>query len=398
MLRSLLTRAVPRTLIAVLLATGALAIPTAASADTASDRYEQYRYALETIDLSYSQYIDRQNDFRNAGCKNGWPNTAVDCLKPSPYNKFDWTDDGCSGRSVVGPISNVYRNLFNGPCRLHDFGYRNFGNGLQLYRHESMRSYIDRRFLAEMNRLCDATYSGWNRFLCRETAWNMYNTVSTVNYWGWSGRRPTPPPPPPPPPPATVRVAPPATSPVGTFLTVEPNRPCPTGSIFVGAYQAGKSISTAGVNSANGMWVMDIQTHDLSAGNQRFEFRCDANNGQPPTLIYTPLSYSLSGALIADFALGHRDSVSYAATITPRSPCPHSADNVYAALLGDQPAGMPDWHGGGTAAVNDSRNWGPIVVDVPMLAPGTTFSVQAICRLGEQSRYLYRSQTLVPVG
>ncbi len=164
-----------------------------AAADAASDRYEQYRYALETINLSYSQYVVRQNDFRAQGCANG----ASGCRKPSPYNAFDWTDDGCSGAEQIGGLSNVYRSLFNEPCRLHDFGYRNFGKGLTLYRHEDMRKRIDDRFKAEMVRLCNDKYQGWTKYLnwaaCQNEASAVYATVRRLSNWGSGGTPPAQP-------------------------------------------------------------------------------------------------------------------------------------------------------------------------------------------------------------
>ena len=168
----------------VIVTGAAVLAPTNASADAGSDRYEQYRYAVETINLTYSQYVARQTDFRANGCVNG----TSGCRKPAPYNAFDWTDDGCSGRSVIGPISNVYRNLFNQPCRLHDFGYRNFGKGLTLYKNESMRAIIDNRLKAEMIRLCNHNFSHvWqvaNKAACLKEANAVYGAVRILSDWG----------------------------------------------------------------------------------------------------------------------------------------------------------------------------------------------------------------------
>jgi Prokaryotic phospholipase A2 len=75
--------------------------------------------------------------------------------------RFNWTDDGCSGPGLVGP---VYRNLFDKPCQQHDFGYRNYGSrggGLALQADENTREWIDGRFRSEMNRLCDRTFASW---------------------------------------------------------------------------------------------------------------------------------------------------------------------------------------------------------------------------------------------
>lgn len=74
--------------------------------------------------------------------------------KPAP---FDWSDDGCSG---IPKIRDLYREVFDAPCQQHDFGYRNYGKGLQLGRNSSTRLWIDRRFLREMRRLCDKRWPG----------------------------------------------------------------------------------------------------------------------------------------------------------------------------------------------------------------------------------------------
>lgn len=174
-------------------AAATVSVPAQARADTVSDRYEQYRYALETLNLTYDQYVARQDDFRADGCSNG----PAGCRKPAPYNAFDWTDDGCSGAEQIGFVSNVYRNLFNKPCRLHDFGYRNFGKGLTLYRNETMRLQIDNRLKTEMIRLCDNSFQGWIRYAnwaaCQNEATVVYIAVRHLSNWGTSGSPPAAP-------------------------------------------------------------------------------------------------------------------------------------------------------------------------------------------------------------
>ncbi|MEV5721796.1 phospholipase A2 [Amycolatopsis mediterranei] len=159
------------------------------AANLESDFAERVRYAKETINLTYGQYVARQQDFRVNGCTLASPRAEQGCSKPPPYNSFDWTDDGCSGADQIGPVSNVYRNLFNKPCRLHDFGYRNFGKGLSLGRTEDVRAMIDARFRVEMERLCNATFTKWwqvaNRKLCLGEAAAVWAAVhyNPVNRW-----------------------------------------------------------------------------------------------------------------------------------------------------------------------------------------------------------------------
>jgi hypothetical protein len=128
---------------------------------------EQLRYGVETMNLAYTDFLARKADFMGKGCVEG----SNGCAKPWPYNGFNWTDDGCSP-SFIPKI--FYRNLFDGPCKQHDFGYRNFGNGLQLGRNDETRTWIDAIFLNQMRHLCNDNFSRvWqilNKTACLEMA------------------------------------------------------------------------------------------------------------------------------------------------------------------------------------------------------------------------------------
>ena len=94
---------------------------------------------------------------------------------PAP---FDWSDDGCTST----PPS--WANLFNGPCALHDFGYRNFGRGLSLGRDDATRKRIDDRFLIEMRRVC-GNFNQWWQGVNRDACINESNVMYTaVRGWG----------------------------------------------------------------------------------------------------------------------------------------------------------------------------------------------------------------------
>jgi len=202
--------------VAVLAIAISIALVASAQASQQSDWNEQRRYAVETGDLSYGQFVARQSDFRASNCTLPWPENPGDqptwstCTKPRPYNSFDWTDDGCSGRDQIGVVSNVYRNLFNQPCRQHDFGYRNFGKGLTLEHTEARRAWIDARFLAEMKSLCNNSFPNWwqiaNKQTCLSTANGVYRAVRLLSNWSTplppqpSAPQPTSPPPASPPP------------------------------------------------------------------------------------------------------------------------------------------------------------------------------------------------------
>lgn len=194
-IRGLMASPTNRRLSWVVLIAGLMSAAVVASADASqeSDWQEQRRYAIETVSLTYEQFVSRQSDFRASNCRLGWPELPGDppvwstCTKPAPYNSFDWTDDGCSGHEQIGFVSNIYRDLFNQPCRQHDFGYRNFGKGLTLDRTELMRAWIDSRFLAEMKRLCNNSFPSWwqtvNRQTCFKTADVVHAAVRRLSDW-----------------------------------------------------------------------------------------------------------------------------------------------------------------------------------------------------------------------
>jgi hypothetical protein len=213
----------------------------------------------------------------------------------------------------------------------------------------------------------------------------------------WGAATMPPPPPPPPPPPATFTGSPAAPNPVGIFVSLLPNTPCPAGSIRVDAFLDGRQVTTASVNASTGMWSMQVSTQDAAPGTHSLEVRCDPNNGQPPTLTYASTTYFLTAALTTGFDLTRASSTSYTGTITPGSPCPVQTDSVHVALLADQPPGLPDWHGGKSAPVSSTGAWVAVSVPIPTMAPGTVYSAQAVCLDGEQSRYLYQTPNVVPV-
>lgn len=95
---------------------------------------------------------------------------------------FDWNTDGCSipGRHApdwVGALVRSVANLFNQPCQLHDFGYRNYGKGLKLAPDENTRHWIDDRFYHEMQRLCNHKYHAWYRIANKEACLNEAHSM-----------------------------------------------------------------------------------------------------------------------------------------------------------------------------------------------------------------------------
>ena len=99
----------------------------------------------------------------------------------APVQPFDWSSDGCSRTPPA------WAAVFDGPCEQHDFGYRNFGNGLRLDRTEARRAWVDRRLLAGLREVCSERYPGMARtaqwLLCRTKARLMWMAVRTFNDW-----------------------------------------------------------------------------------------------------------------------------------------------------------------------------------------------------------------------
>lgn len=120
--------------------------------------------ADRVMDMTYQAFIDHKRDV-----------TSVH----GPY-VFDWSDDGCSIPGGV-PGGRSAADLFDKPCQLHDFGYRNYGRGLRLGRDEDTRAWIDHRFWREMGRLCDDKFSAWYRranwATCQSDARLIYGAV-----------------------------------------------------------------------------------------------------------------------------------------------------------------------------------------------------------------------------
>jgi hypothetical protein len=152
----------------------------------APPRCEQWRYTRETVALTHASFAQRKQDFTINGCNADAPQSRG-CVKPYPYNQFDWTTDGCSGPTGLLPPFGAWTDIFREPCELHDFGYRNFGKGLRLQPTPLRRYSVDRMFRREMRRICATWVNPFERATCRRAAQTMYTAVVTYpgNYWGF---------------------------------------------------------------------------------------------------------------------------------------------------------------------------------------------------------------------
>jgi hypothetical protein len=129
-------RIAPRVVSVVVATAAALSLATltapAAQAEPRPDPVEEE--AVRIMQLSYPDFLD---------------------VKESEPPPFNWHDDGCSAWGQLG----VFSLVFDGPCKQHDFGYRNFGRGgLALSPNEDVRAWIDDRLQKEMQRACDSKF------------------------------------------------------------------------------------------------------------------------------------------------------------------------------------------------------------------------------------------------
>ncbi len=138
----------------LLVALAAWAPPAVANAE---DRTWLDGQARAVMSMSYTDFIT----FKASDRARGLP--------------FDYSSDGCT--STPGGL----KQIFDQPCQFHDFGYRNFGNGLRLGRDDTTRRWIDDRFFEEMKRLCGDENPGWNyqgnRTVCNYQAEVIYGRV-----------------------------------------------------------------------------------------------------------------------------------------------------------------------------------------------------------------------------
>ncbi len=96
-------------------------------------------------------------------------------VKATAEPPFDWSTDGCTSTPASWALT------FDGPCQQHDFGYRNLGRGLRLRPTNAARAWVDRRFLAELRRVCAERYAERAQTRCRVRARAMHAAVRLLN-------------------------------------------------------------------------------------------------------------------------------------------------------------------------------------------------------------------------
>lgn len=96
-------------------------------------------------------------------------------VKATAEPPFDWSTDGCTSTPASWALT------FDGPCQQHDFGYRNLGRGLRLRPTSAARAWVDRRFLAELRRVCAERFTALAQTRCRVRARAMHTAVRLFN-------------------------------------------------------------------------------------------------------------------------------------------------------------------------------------------------------------------------
>ena len=75
-----------------------------------------------------------------------------------PTHGLDWSHDGCTAPSSA--VAKVWRDFFRRGCVRHDFGYRNYGRGINaspsraLASTNAQKKVVDRALLADLRWLC----------------------------------------------------------------------------------------------------------------------------------------------------------------------------------------------------------------------------------------------------
>lgn len=85
---------------------------------------------------------------------------------------LEWDDDGCSLPRWV-----PYTARFDKACKRHDFGYRNFGQDMDISPNDSRREMVDQQFLADMLNICNNAFSGLKKLACEASAKAAFRIV-----------------------------------------------------------------------------------------------------------------------------------------------------------------------------------------------------------------------------
>jgi hypothetical protein len=136
--------------------------------------------ALATPALAVGSTADtlrRQADAWSSG-----PLVAFQHVKAAAPAPFDWSDDGCS---VVPDRPLGYD--FHAACQRHDFGYRNFGQGLMLDPSPARRASVDRRFRSDLDAVCARERLSLRRQACRALALTYFEGVRLLGARAFRG-------------------------------------------------------------------------------------------------------------------------------------------------------------------------------------------------------------------
>lgn len=114
-------------------------------------------------------------------------------LKNNAKSKLDasfaWKDDGCSAPADWATA--YWQGVFRNPCKRHDFGYRNFGKGLQLASTGDQKARIDSKFREDMMSRCSRLKAESEINDCRGAADTFYYALraSGKSWTAFTGKR-----------------------------------------------------------------------------------------------------------------------------------------------------------------------------------------------------------------
>ena len=101
--------------------------------------------------------------------------------------RFNWSSDDCSVPKAVKfvvPETGIGSLVFSNQCKQHDFGWRNYGNGLRLSRTASTKLSIDSHFGGLMRDRCGAWWirASGQQAPCKTTA-AAFQVAVTIAPW-----------------------------------------------------------------------------------------------------------------------------------------------------------------------------------------------------------------------
>lgn len=127
-------------------------------------------YSVYPVKAAHPEYYTNASTILNESM------TSFKNHKAAGYGPYNWSDDGCSAPWFVSVLlGRDWNSEFSWACKRHDFGYRNFGKGLEIRPTDTQRATVDSRLLSDMKAWCNA-HESWNPD-CYSAAGKYYAAV-----------------------------------------------------------------------------------------------------------------------------------------------------------------------------------------------------------------------------